>query len=114
MSIATILCDSCGQEMLFPETRDDGKCGGCRPNPELFYLDARINVSVFLEDDWDLGPDSFETPEEWQRAVDLVRDIDLRRENWSEWQRLKGQLKESHLDLDFDGTWDFVVLEPKR
>lgn len=98
---------------MFPEARDDGQCGGCRPDPAEFYLDARISVSVYYEDTWELEPSHFKTPEEWQRAVDLVKDVDLRRENHGEWLTLKNTLKRNDADLDWDGDWDFQVREPK-
>jgi hypothetical protein len=107
-------CESCGQAMWFPESRVDKRCGGCRPDPEQFALDAKIYVHVIAEDeitvsrqDWD-GDD-----ESWRRAVELVQeDFDFRRDNWAEWSRLRREL-EKYVAIDYDPNYSFQVVEPK-
>ncbi|HVM33912.1 MAG TPA: hypothetical protein VM784_01035 [Actinomycetota bacterium] len=49
---------------------------------------------------------------EWQRAVELVRDFDTRRDNWAEWSRVRRELEE-YVEIDRDTNYSFQVVEPK-
>ena len=99
--------------MWFPESREDRRCGGCRPDPEQFALDTKIYVHAIAEDEFTVCRAEWHGDDKsWQRAVELVRDFDARRDNWQEWRRIARELQE-YVEVDRDPDYSFHAVEPK-